>query len=359
MAQLDSVPPALVIVYACVSYDLPQLIAGLRGVTGATPLVGASSSGQFHDGGVTIGRGVSVLVLAGGEYRFGVASGRGLAADAFALGCDLARAAREAVGADRPEHAALLLFSDGGYHGDPQAMLSGIYRVTGAAVPVVGGSASDGGVLTGTFVFHDDEVLTDGAVAVWIGSTRPLKVACAHGWRANGLPMMVTQVEGQIVTEIGGRPAAEVFRENFSMDTPDRGTVHTEVNATHAFGLVEPDGTEVVRGAFIDPEGVLRTWVPLPAYSAVRVVSCRPDDLLEATEQVVAQALGEREAGVLLAFGCTARMEILGDRRDEEAKRLQAAAGAVPTFGFYTYGEFARTTNVAGYHNAAITAIAL
>jgi hypothetical protein len=52
-------------------------------------------------------------------------------------------------------------------------------------------------------------------------------------------------------------------------------------------------------------------------------------------------------------------MDILAERACEEAVRLQKAAGGVPTFGFYTYGEFARTTSVAGYHNATVTALAL
>ncbi len=71
------------------------------------------------------------------------------------------------------------------------------------------------------------------------------------------------------------------------------------------------------------------------------------------------RALAGRDASVLLVFSCIARLDILGDRGPEEAACLQAAAGPVPVFGIYTYGEFARTTSVAGYHNATVTAIAL
>jgi hypothetical protein len=61
----------------------------------------------------------------------------------------------------------------------------------------------------------------------------------------------------------------------------------------------------------------------------------------------------------MLTFSCIARMDLFGDRGHEEAALLHKAAAPVSTFGFYTYGEFARTTSVAGYHNATITAIAL
>jgi hypothetical protein len=61
----------------------------------------------------------------------------------------------------------------------------------------------------------------------------------------------------------------------------------------------------------------------------------------------------------LLAFSCAARAMIFRDRAPEEAARLQAAAGDIPTFGFYCCAEFARTAGVLGTHNATLTALAL
>jgi len=69
--------------------------------------------------------------------------------------------------------------------------------------------------------------------------------------------------------------------------------------------------------------------------------------------------LTDADAGVVLVFDCVARLDILGERGEEEAEALQRGAGAVPTFGFYTYGEFARTSSASGYHNATIAAMAL
>jgi len=50
---------------------------------------------------------------------------------------------------------------------------------------------------------------------------------------------------------------------------------------------------------------------------------------------------------------------LYGERAAEEARRLQAAAGAVPTFGFNCCAEFARTAGVLGTHNSSLTALAL
>lgn len=359
LRELDGSEPALVLVFASTRYPLQSLIKSIRETTGDVPLAGATSSGSFQDGVLTPpGDGVAVLAVTAGQYRFGVASVAGLGGDPEDAGRRLARAARASVDPQEGAHSALLLLADG-LGGDLQLLLSGIYRVTGARVPVVGGAAADDRKMTQTFVFHDNQVLADGAVAVWIESDHPLKVVARHGWHAVTLPMIITRVDGQIVHEVGGRPAAEIYREHADAARVADTGLPDGYHSSHAFGLIEADGSHLIRGAFTGPDDLLRTFAPLPPYGAVEVVSCRPDDLLDVTEEVVTEALAGQDAHLLLTFSCVARLDILGARTSEEVARLQAAAGAVRTFGFYTYGEFARTNSVAGFHNATITAIAL
>ena len=413
LAGLTGAPAALILVYASVRYDLTELLDGVRAVTGDTPLAGATSSGQFHHGQVTApGRGVAVLALTAGPYRFGVGAVSGVRDNAFSAGREMARAARAAAsgpaGAERAPHGALLVLADG-LAGGHQELLTGVHKVTGAAIPVVGGAAGDDRRLAQTFVFDGDQLLTDAAVGVWIASPWPLRVVAAHGWRPTGLPMLVTKADGTAVHEIGGQPAAEVFRscyhEHHPPETdgsacrcpccafangqpwpspldsdpaspvgsdpaspvgsdpagpPDDARPREGYHSTHALGLIEPDGSMLIRGAYVDDDGLLRTFCPLPVYSAVQIVSCRPDDLLDVTDDIVAEGPGR--ARTPASCCCSAAWPgwiMLGDRGPEEAARLQAAAGDVATFGFYTYGEFARTSSVAGYHNATLAAIAL
>ncbi|HZN75243.1 MAG TPA: FIST N-terminal domain-containing protein, partial [Micromonosporaceae bacterium] len=50
LRELAGEEPAIVLVFASVSYDLPALLTGVRSVTGDAPLAGASSSGYFANG---------------------------------------------------------------------------------------------------------------------------------------------------------------------------------------------------------------------------------------------------------------------------------------------------------------------
>jgi hypothetical protein len=126
----------------------------------------------------------------------------------------------------------------------------------------------------------------------------------------------------------------------------------------HPVGLLQPDGSYVVRVWNVEEER-LACFSPIPLYTPVQVMRATPDEMLGAAESVVGAVLDGREAGVVLAFSCSVRVDALGERIHDEAARVQAAAGAIPTFGLYTYGEFARTTSVAGYHNASLAALAL
>lgn len=366
IASLDGGDPALIMAWASIQYDLQALVSGIREVTGSTPLVGASTWAHFSRGVLAPPcTGVAVLALTSGGYRFGTASATGLREHPFETGRALARTAREAAGSSGLPHAALILLADG-LDNDLQEMLNGIYRVAGAAVPVVGGAASDDLTLTQTWVMHDDQVLGDAAVAVWVASEYPLQIGCGHGWTPVSLPMMVTQSNGSVVEKIDGRPALEVYLEHVMkhVDTPEEarasGHGRSGSHTPHFLGLIEPDGTQLVRDSNVDADGNLRTFVPLPPFAAVQVVMSEPDSLLGVVDSVVAEAIPKgREVGVLLAFSCVSRHVILGDRVGEEAALLQAAAGGIPTFGFHTYGEFARTVGVSGVHNATLTVIAL
>ena len=50
---------------------------------------------------------------------------------------------------------------------------------------------------------------------------------------------------------------------------------------------------------------------------------------------------------------------LLGDRVREEVEAISSALDGVPVCGFYTYGEFARTTGSTGVHNSSVAVLAL
>jgi hypothetical protein len=361
IASLGGELPALVIVYTTPRYDLTALLAGIRSATGGALLIGATGSGEIVQGEfMGFGAGVGVLALTAGPYRFGMASASHIRGDLDRVGQEIARASRAEAGGS--PYAAVLLLADC-LAGDLQQLVQGIYRITGPRAPLVGGAAGDELKFVRTFVFHDAKVVEEGAVALWIASEQPLHIVMRHGWEPIGVPMLVTRAEGTEIIEIGGRPAAVAYEEQLGLKLGELSADQFwNISLYHPLGLLQPDGSTVIRMARARTEnGTLRIQgcVP-PSGSAVQVMSGSADTLLDIVEEVASNALSlSPDAGALLAFSCAARATILGERTPEEVRRLQAAAGDVPTFGIYCCGEFARTAGVLGTHNATLTALAL
>ena len=362
VAGLQGETPALVMVYASIGYDLPQLLKSIRNITGEAQLVGATTAGHFAKGAVQpIGpSGVAVLALSGGKYRFGVASAAQISGDLDGTGRRLARETQAAAG--RGAYGAILLLTDW-LIGDQQRLIQGMYRVTGPRIPIVGGAAADMLTMGPTSVFHNDQVLDQGAVAVWISSERPLKVVTEHGWEPLGVPLLVGRVDGISLQELNGGSAANAYADVLELPHHAIGDQQEfyPIGLQHPLAIVQADGSLLVRAVIgRTPEGGLLTTSEVPAGCAVHVTSGSADGLLSCIEPLAERVLEDRDdAGVVLAFSCIARAQVMGERCAEEPLRLQRAAGDVATFGFWTYGEYGRTVGVLGTHNATLTALAL
>ena len=361
LASLAGEPPALVIVFTTPRYDLQALLAAIRSVTGTVPLLGATGSGEIVQGQyMGFGEGVGVLVLTAGPYRFGVASAANIRDNLDLAGQEIARASRAQAGPS--PYAAVLLLADF-LAGDLQQLVQGIYRITGPRAPLVGGAAGDELKFEASWVFHNDKVIEGGAVALWIAGEQPFGIVTQHGWEPIGVPMLVTRAEGTEIIELGGRPASDAYEEQLGL-APGQLSVEDfwGTSIRHPFGLLQPDGSTVIRVARTKTEqGALKiqACVP-PSGSAVQVMTGTADSLLGIAGDVARTALMENpEAGVLLVFSCAARAQIFGERTAEEPQLLHAAAGNIPTFGIYCCGEFARTVGVLGTHNATLTVLAL
>lgn len=361
VAALAGEPPALVLVFTTPRYDLPALLNGVRSVTGSAHLIGATGSGEIVQGQyLGFGVGAGVLALSAGPYRFGVASAGHIRGNLDRAGQDITRASRAEAGSS--PYAAVLLLADS-LLGDLQQLIQGVYRITGPKVTLFGGAAGDEQKFVQTFVFHDGAVLEEGAVALWIASDRPLHVVTRHGWEPMGVPMLVTHAEGTEIIEIGGRPAAEAYEEQLGL-APGQLSADKfwETSICHPFGLLQSDGSTVIRIARSKTDqGALKIQgcVP-PSGSAVQVMSGTLDKLLSIVDEVAITALNAHpQPGVLLVFSCAARAAIFGENTSEEVRLLQAAAGEIPIFGIYCCGEFARTAGVLATHNATLTALAL
>lgn len=359
-AALTGADPRLVVVLASVTYDLPDLLRGVRSVTHDVPLVGCSTAGEIAADGPGDG-GVVVFALGGPGFDVATACATRASTRLRAAGAEVAAALRPVAG--RP-HQVLLLLTDG-LAGDQQEIVRGAYGVVGATVPLVGGCAGDDLRMKATYQLHGGDVHTDSVVGVAISSDAPFGIGVRHGWRTVSDPMLVTRSGGNRVFTLDDKPALDVYLDRLGAPADARvdAAAFTRFALTHPLGMARRSGEPQVRfvaeAGFADrslgciaevPQGGLTWFMEGDAASVLGATDV-------ATDAAVAALGGQPPLG-LLAFDCIARREVLGPY-GIEAETARVASHGAPVAGFYTYGEIARTHGITGFHNQTLVVLAV
>lgn len=350
----------LVILFTSTDYDVEALYRAAAAEAAPAGVFGCTSMGAFTHA-EQVPSGCVAALLAADESSFGLCHVERDENDIAGSARRAAQGARDRAG-DRHPNSVLLLLTDG-LTPDQREIARGAYEVTTALIPFVGGAAGDNLTWTSTQTFGEGRVLTNGIVAVWINSVRPMGVSVDHGWRPTGKPMLVTRAEGTVVYELDGTPALEAYlaEQGGALDPTDAEVFRTLLESP--VGLPNARGRYDVRQlhAYLPEGGGINFNTGVSEQSILQVMSTDDDALIEGARRAAQEAARHipGKARLALVFSCGSRVPLLGDRLREEVVAISSALDGAPVCGFYTYGEFARTTGSSGVHNSSVAVLAL
>ena len=353
--------PQLVVAFVSPAYDVAAFARALKQTVGDVPVIGCTTAGEITNGRAT-NQGMVLWALGGEGFQVRVGLGQGSAAG-------LRDAAREAAAccSDLPGggHRALVVLADG-LCGDQMEVVRGAYEAVGSAVPLVGGCAGDDMVMGGTQQIFNDQVLSNAVVVAAISSEAPIGIGVAHGWKPVGQQMLVTGSSGTSVSSLDDKPALDVYLE--ALNVPEEATrsqsAFASFAATHPLGIPRRDKIEIRYIAGADFENRSLTLIAsIPQGGTTFLMEGDAQSVLEATGKACTDACGNLAGEspiAMLLFDCVARRSVLASAAVEhEIQTVQDVVGDIPTAGFYTYGEIARTQGAGGFHNQTLVALAL
>lgn len=364
-AALGGGEPDLGIVFASPVHPLADVMTFARQTLPGADWVGCSSAGELTEAGATRG-GISAMLISFGDAAFRLSDVGGLD--------DIEGAVRR-VDADSSALAAEV--SGRGWRGSTTLLLGdGVStrfehfvtearRIMGVDHPFVGGGAGDDGRLLRTWIASGAKTQEGGVTALHVASAKAWGIGIGHGVVARTERMTVTRAEGNVVHEIDGRPAVEVFSEyaahhGLAFDPRAPGAFFIE----NELGIYFFDEMVGVRaGLAARPDGGILYAGHVPEESSVAIVRGDPGHLIEAAARATKQARAEVDgeiAGVLV-FTCVTRKTVLGDRYGEEIRAIVDVLGpGVPVAGYASYGEIATVRGkLGGYHNHTIVVAAI
>lgn len=360
-------PPDLLLVFATVGYDQQKLLEALSEGSGRCPLVGCSGEGVISRAGSDEGSyNLSVMAWWSDELSFDPVVAEGLAQGSGVAGQALADQLESAGATDGK---VLLVFPDG-----LTVNTSQLFETLAPSLPpgclIAGGTAGDRMALEQTFQYHGGRVFSDAVTGVLISGPVQVETAVSHGCQPIGRERQVTSAKANLVLEIDGKPAFEVFKE-YVDDDPDE--LRAEDIVHMCFGERLPDDEargydeHIIRTPLgLDTAtGGLQFPVELAQGTPIQMTRRDPGEISRRAGDA-ARAVADRHPGqdplAVLQFDCAGRGGVLfGSQVTEQAVApLQAAFGpTVPWLGFHTYGEIAPLAGKTRFHNYTVALCAL
>lgn len=215
-----------------------------------------------------------------------------------------------------------------------------------------GGLAGDDWQLNGTFVFTNTQETDYGMIALILdGDKINLKGMAVTGWKPLGLKRTVTKSKGNLLYEIDGKSAVQLYLKYLGKEdkiTENNFNIFEELSIEYPF-IVERDTNETVLKSPMkidSKEQALVMDLPMPEGSQFWFTNPPEFDIVEEVIDKANQLKHDsnEDADALLIFSCAGRPPILGPMTTDENEGL-ANVWKTPMAGFYTYGEFGRVFN--------------
>lgn len=340
-------PPAdLVFLFGSIRYDQETLLRGVASQIFRTPLVGCSTAGEILPEGPAH-RSVVAMAIRSDTLRAATGLGAGLRDNPRQAGREAAAAA---VGARLQGPHGFLMFPDG-LTGNGAEAVRGAQDVLGLSFPIAGGSAADDFGFSRTYQYHGGHAYTNAVSGVLLAGPIALGIGARHGWKPLGKPRKVTRSAGNVVRELEGLSAVNLYETYFGKAaSPQRSEALAAMSIVYPLGMPIPGEEEyLLRNVQrVDPAGALVYAGEVPEGAEVRLMMGSKAQALAASRRAAEQAklaISPRKPTFALVFSSCSRSRLFGRRLGQEIRTIRQVLGEeVPFAGFYDYGEQAPMT---------------
>lgn len=358
--------PDLVLVFASIRFDQQALLHGVISVSKKTAMVGCSTAGEILSEGPSR-RSVLVMAIRSNTLRASIGLGTDIKSDPRKAGQDAAQAA---IKARLQNPRAFLIFPDG-LTGNTAEIIRGAQEMLGLSFPIVGGAAADDFSFTQTFQYFEGRLYSNAVPGVLLTGNIGVGIGARHGWQPLGRPRRVTRAVGNLVQELDGQSAVNLYEAYFgkAADTLKSESL-ADMAILYPLGMAIPGEEEyLLRNALkMDATGSLLYAGEVPEGTEVRLMMGSKERALDAAHKAAEQALaslGGKKPSFALVFSSCSRARLFGQRASEEISIIRNVLGKdVPLAGFYDYGEQAPLTaagfrGLSYFHNETLVVCAI
>ena len=341
LAFMNNRPAHFLIVFASVHFDQEALLNSITEITKAIPVIGCSTAGEISSFGPSR-RSVLVLAVRSDTLEAATGIGRALSTQPRQAGREIASSVAQA----HLENPKLLLLFPDGLSGNIAEVIRGAQDILGLSFPIAGGAAGDDFQFKRTYQYFDGRVFTDSVSGILLAGQVAIGIGARHGWIPLGKSKQVTRAVGNVLMELDGQPAVNLYENYFGKKKSFlRNDEIAQITIKYPLGFSVPGAEEyLLRNATrVNSDKSLVLTGEIPEGSDVRLMMGSKRNAFDASRKAAAQARGAitpHSPRLGLVFSCISRAQLFGREWTREISEIQQMLGPeVPLAGFYDYGE--------------------
>lgn len=237
----------------------------------------------------------------------------------------------------------LFIISEGSFV-NGSSLIDGIEQNMNHTIPITGGMCGDDARFEKTLASYKQNPKEGEVVLIgFYGETLEISYASFGGWTPFGPERKITKSKGNILLEIDGKPALDLYKYYLG----DKASQLPQASLLFPLNVI-PEGKEeaVVRTILsIDEENNSMTLAgDVPENSKVQLMMASIDAIALGAQSAaeIANENRENRAELALIVSCVGRKLVMNQRVEEEIENVQDIIGKSTSIaGFYSYGEMA------------------
>jgi hypothetical protein len=209
LGKFSGTKPDFGLVFCSSAFNYEDVLKGIRSVSGTTPIIGCSSASEFTEEAVTKDS-VVCAFIASENHKFYSAIAKDLAKDPM-VALENVASSFPPDSAEYPHRSAIMLID--ALSGKGEDVCAASILALGPTTRSAGGAAADNLTFDNCKVFHNDRAQADSVALCLMTSKKPVAIGVRHGHLAISNPLLLTKTKDNVVYEIDGKPAFEVWKE--------------------------------------------------------------------------------------------------------------------------------------------------
>lgn len=253
----------------------------------------------------------------------------------------------------------LFVLSEGSFS-NGSSLISGLEDKKEDHITLTGGMCGDDARFEKTLASYKEDPKEGEVILIgFYGESLEITKASYGGWITFGPERVITKAEGNILYEIDGQPALDLYKKYLG----EKSNELPQASLLYPLNVTPEDKSEPVVRTILNINDKDQSMIlagDVPVNSRVQLMMASVDGIAAGAQTAAEFAMKGRhnKPELALIVSCIGRKLVMNQRVEEELEQVKEVVGEkVPLAGFYSYGEIApfNGSSTCELHNQTMT----